>query len=162
MSVQDNKAMNKYPTYLLIIAIGTLFVSCRIDIDKRITKHWRHCPDTANCIVDMTEIIEGNWDTMYYFSNSYNLEDIASELGDFPISYNDVGDRIFFVKDKTIIYYKEWFPYPEQSDESIYIPCQMLKVTKELSKFKIKKRGLLYELTPVDTSSVIIVNDSIE
>lgn len=148
--------MNKY---LIAIAISMLFVSCGTDIDKSVIKHWKHCPDTSDCMVDMAEIIDENWDTMYYFSNAYSLENIIAELGDIPIRYHDVGDRIVFVKNKTVIYYKEWFPYPAQSDESIYIPCRMLKASKNHSKFKITKRGLLYELTPIDTDSVVIVKD---
>jgi len=141
---------------IFIVLLSVFIVSCSNDVDKLVAKQWDECKDKENCIVDFSKIINKDWDTMYYFTNALSFEEINSKLGFYLYKYKDVGDRIIFLKQYStyckIVYYKEWFPYPEMKTEEIFIDDVdgMLKVGKLNSKFKVTKQGKLYSLKLIE------------
>jgi len=119
------------------------------DVDKLIVKIESNCINKESCIVDFSKEIEGEWDTMYFFSGANSLEEINGILGFELKQFTDVGDRVLFLKGNKIIYQKEWsFNSEDKLGEIIFVPqTKFFKYNRENCKFKILKNNELYYLT---------------
>jgi len=119
------------------------------DVDKLIVKIESNCINKESCIVDFSKEIEGEWDTMYFFSGANSLEEINSILGFELKKFTDIGDRILFLKENKIVYQQEWFYNNEKEPEGIIFVSQSkhFKVDRENCKFTIVKNNKIYYLT---------------
>jgi hypothetical protein len=73
--------------------------------------------DSFPCKINMPEIIREDWEKMYVFDLSVSLETINQILGFQYPYFEDVANRIVFVKDKKVIYHEDYFPLPEKLNE---------------------------------------------
>ena len=90
------------------------------------------------------------WDTLYFFSAKASLEEINKT---FPVKVNDfvdVGDRIYFLKNKQIIYSECWYSVEFNKAKGISISASdtILKCTSMDAIFNIEKKNGFFILTP--------------
>lgn len=98
-------------TIRLIILFTIVLTSCesQSDFEKSIWNQYDNSKDS--CQVNFSDFLPNQWDTVWYFSNKFEWDDIYREMGFNPDCFIDVGDRIVFVKNRKVVYYQEWFPY---------------------------------------------------
>jgi hypothetical protein len=135
---------------ILLLIMSILVTSCTIknDFDYIISIQWKKCNKDENCIIDFSNSMPFEWDTMYYYSGVNSLEDINKDLGFELKDFTDIGDRVFFVKGNKVVYQKEWFSNPSEPKEgTIFIPEQnKFRINKSNAKFKIKKKDKVFYL----------------
>ncbi|MDO4217600.1 MAG: hypothetical protein Q4D03_05415 [Bacteroidales bacterium] len=100
--------------------------------------------------INFTDALWFDWDTMYWFPSNYPLEEINA-IVNINNYWQDVGDRIVFVKDHKIVYYNEFFPYHETPLERIDFNTDSLMVVgSDDALFSIQKVGdKLYILSSI-------------
>ena len=109
--------------------------------------------------VDLGEALWFDWDTMYWFPSNIPLDEINSMV-DINGFWQDVGDRVVFVKGGKVVCYDEFFPYHETPMERICLdPDSVQVIRKEDALFLIRKAGdRLYVLSqtghPLPSGSV--------
>lgn len=97
-------------------------------------------------MISLSDLYPEEWDTLYYFSNAYNLEMMEKRVG--PIIgklYEDVGDRILILnKENEVVYYKEYFPnYGQKIEGAVFLfkdDPDMIAIPREKARFLIRKR----------------------
>ena len=101
----------------------------------------KHTYDNGIDTINFGEALEFDWDTMYWFPSNITLEEINSIVNINSV-WQDVGDRIVFVKGNKIVYYKEYFPYHEKPLEVIcFKPNSVQIIHKDDALFFIQKVG---------------------
>lgn len=101
----------------------------------------KHTYDNGIDTINFGEALEFDWDTMYWFPSNISLEEINSIVNINSV-WQDVGDRIVFVKGDKIVYYKEYFPYHETPLERIcFNPNSVQAIYKDDAVFFIQKFG---------------------
>lgn len=60
-------------------------------------REWEKCKSDSECIIDIAEITSFQWDTMCFYSGSYDLDQISKDLGFTPKGFTDIGDRLIFL-----------------------------------------------------------------
>ncbi|MCR4769610.1 MAG: hypothetical protein K5874_05305 [Bacteroidaceae bacterium] len=134
---------NKSYSFRIIgLFIALSFSSCCRDIDKKI----EDCYNANDTVISLSDLYPEEWDTLYYFSNAYNLEMMEKRVE--PIIgklYEDVGDRILILnKENEVVYYKEYFPnYGQKRKGAVFLfkdDPDMIAIPREKTKFLIRKR----------------------
>lgn len=99
--------------------------------------------------VDLGEALWFDWDTMYWFPSNIPLDEINSMVN-INGFWQDVGDRVVFVKGGKVVCYDEFFPHHESPMERICLdPDSVQVIRKEDASFLIRKAGdRLYVLSP--------------
>ena len=123
-------------TYIFFIS------SCSRDIDRKI----KDCYNSNDTIINLSDLYPEEWDTVYYFTNAYNLDSMEKRVG--PIIkklYRDVGDRILILDNKKeVVCYKEYFPnYGQKIEGSLFLfknNPNMIAIPREKANFRIRKR----------------------
>ncbi len=136
---------------ILFITFLTLFSSCSKDIDGKI----EDCYNANDTIINLADLYPEEWDTVYYFSNACQIEEMENRVG--PVIrrlYGDVGDRILIlnrnqkVKDYShlneVVLYKEYFPnYGQKIKGALFVfkgDPNMIAIPREKANFIIRKR----------------------
>lgn len=135
---------------IFILSLLLLFSACSNlnDFDNIIEREFDKCSkQSSNCVLDLSNIMNFEWDTMYYFSRANSLEEINEYISFNYEQFVDIGDRVIFLKNKKVVYHQDWFPNP--SDEPVGVifdtDLKVFKVDKSNAKFKAEKKGnLLY------------------
>ena len=121
---------------LLLLAVS----SCNhygSDVYCTVKRTYNNEIDTIN----FGEALVFDWDTMYWFPSNISLEEINSIVNINSV-WQDVGDRIVFVKGDKIVYYKEYFPCHETPLERIcFNPNSVQTIHKDDAVFFIQKVG---------------------
>jgi|688.fasta_scaffold289601_2 hypothetical protein len=134
----------------LFLIISILVTGCtnKNDFDYIVSSQWEKCIEDKNCIVDFSNIMSFEWDTMCYYSGANSLEDINKDLGFELKEFTDIGDRVLFIKDSKVVYQKEWFPNPSEPTEgTIFVTEQnKFRVNKSNAKFRINKKDKSFYL----------------
>lgn len=109
----------------------------------------KHTYDNGNDTIDFGEVLWFDWDTMYWFPSNISVDEI-NLIVNINSYWQDVGDRIIFVKGNKIVYYKEYFPNHETPLKRItFDPSTVQKTNKEDAIFLIRKvSDKLYVLSP--------------
>lgn len=140
--------------FLLTLSVFCQSCSKRNAFDKLIEKQFNQCKNTNSCIVDLSTVITSDWDTMYFFTNAYSLDEIDSILGFHLKEYIDIGDRIVLTKKKhKVVYYQEWFPYPSDEIKNIVIfdtEKKYFVVERKRAVFYICKKNQFYCLKLIE------------
>lgn len=132
-------------SFLMFILFITSFMfisSCSRDIDRKI----KDCYNSNDTIINLSELYPEEWDTVYYFTNAYNLDSMEKRVGSVIRKiYGDVGDRILILnKGKGVVYYKEYFPnYGQQIEGALFLfknNPNMIAIPREKANFRIRKR----------------------
>ncbi len=138
---------NNYRIVLLLLLLP--MVSC-IHRGSDVYSIVKHTYDNGIITINFSEALEFDWDTMYWFPSNISLEEINSIVNINNV-WQDVGDRIIFVKGNNIVYYKEYFPYHETPLKRIcFNPNTTLVIHREEALFLIQKKSdKLYILSPI-------------
>lgn len=124
--------------------------------DISITKEYQKCKGTEGCVLDMAKAFDFDWDSVYYFSGKYSLEEINSVIGFELKNYNDVGARLIFVHKGRDVYSYEWFPTPENIKKRVHIltDLESFKLNRNSAKFKIEEinKTIFIEYPPFSNS----------
>jgi hypothetical protein len=135
---------------MLVVAIITFFSSCSKNIDERI----KECYNNNDTIINLSELYPEEWDTVYYFTNACNLDDMERRVG--PVIrklYVDVGSRILILKRSQeekdnshlneVVCYKEYFPnYGQRIEGSVFVfknRPPIVAIPREKANFLIRK-----------------------
>ena len=127
--------------YLCFMIFLTLGCSQESEFDNSIKKEFQKCKESESCVLDMTKAFNFDWDTVYYFSGKYSLEEINRVIGFEIKNYKDVGARIIFVHNGRDVYSYEWFPTPENIKEKVCIltDLESFKLNRNMAKFKVEE-----------------------
>lgn len=139
--------------YISPSCIGRVFTPAKL-AGPKVFKAYRQCEQQSNYVIDFAKLLPYDWDTLYYFSGKWELDDIIDTLG-IPlnaISYSDVGPKVFFMRQGHVVYQTGWFPYPpERCPKHIYFdtPEEDFVVEKSDAKFNVTKNDDAYGLKPL-------------
>lgn len=123
------------------------------EIDHAVIKKYDEYNNKDSVVIDFSKEMSFDWDSMYYFSGAYSLEDIDRTLGRNIHDWTDVGDRLVFSCHNRITRHYEW---PMKADNP---PCGVafqignrnhFSLSKSQAKFFITKKDQLYILLPCD------------
>ncbi|WP_121964635.1 hypothetical protein [Myroides sp. N17-2] len=134
----------------LILLVVLFFSNCsrNSDFDSIIEQKVELCVNKTNdCILDFSELICPEWDTMYYFSVGVSLDEIEQIIGGSYTEWEDIGDRVVFLNNGKIVYQKYWFPTIDQAIKGVVFVTDVktFKVSKTDAKFKATKQdGVIY------------------
>ncbi|MBS9435365.1 hypothetical protein [Photorhabdus hainanensis] len=167
------KLMNKNLSIVLIIF--SIFVSVyfiffkKWDVREAIADYTNeHCQINQECLIDLSKITPFHWDRAYIFPTGTRPKSIEKAIG-MHYQFIDVGVKFIFIKNKKIVYFEEYFPYPDYRDKNQIVPNfasllypesnfpEYYFLTKENSQLFIKryhgtsskrKRNMFYEISP--------------
>lgn len=77
------------------------------------------CQDKQACQLPLKEVTDFKWDKVYVFPVGASLEEINRVLGFHYKQWEDIGEKIIFVSSKQVVYYEDYFPYPEMKNGTI-------------------------------------------
>ncbi len=153
--------------FLLIIIVAIILFVCfrryrpKTVVEKSIESHWQEWMkqgnDTTECVIDFSEVMDFEWDTMIYYSgNSYNYyhlpPDLQIDLGAYIEPHSETYHIAFFKDTKLASIYK--FPKEELFWDENYKPDGFvvatdevyLKLSRENTEFRITTFENLYLL----------------
>ena len=109
----------------------------------------------GNDTIDFSEAICFDWDKIYWFPIGYSLDYINS-IVNINAFWQDVGDRIIFVKNGRVVYHREYFPCHETPLKRIsFNPDSALVFQKDNALFAIEKvSDKLYILSHIPKTMV--------
>ena len=108
--------------YLLICGGLLLLFSCskykKSEFEKGIElKYESVCKGSDNCTVNIKETTSFSWDKMFVFKTTASLEIINEALGFAYPYYEDVAERVIFVKNNKVVYHDDYYP---TFDDDVY------------------------------------------
>lgn len=126
-------------------------ISCNENSDSQIGKKLKEICINQNCEINMITIIPEDWDYMYIFKTNTSLEFINSKLGfEYPY-FEDIANRVIFVKDNKVIYHEDEFPNPEKIKKGEIIfeteDKEFIKVPKKDAIFMVHSESGYFKLT---------------
>jgi hypothetical protein len=132
-------------TNIFLLTFGLLFGSClnSSNVDSIILNEYEKCSEINNCVVDFSNIMKFDWDTMYYFSAANSLEEVNKEIGFELKEFTDIGDRIIFLNKSNLVYHEEWFPNPSEPLKGVVFKTDLkkFKIDRQNARFKVMKEG---------------------
>ena len=91
-----------------------MILSCKKSIKDDIAKKIQEkCKDSDACKVDLRDVTNFKWDSVYFFKEGFNLERMKKVLGFRYPYWEDVASRIVFVSGKKVVYHEDEFPDPD-------------------------------------------------
>jgi len=127
-----------------------LLISCDNSSDSQISKMIDKECVSNDCEIVMSNIITEDWDFMYIFKTTISLDEINNRLGfEYPY-FEDIANRVIFVKNNKIIYHEDEFPNSEKTKKGELIfnigDVGFLKIPKEKAIFKVSKEDSYFKL----------------
>lgn len=134
-----------------------LLISCqRNQLQLRVNKECKNILEReVDPVIDISSLTWFEWDTMYYYSNKYSLDEIVEDLGMSLTEYTDIGDRVIFFNKGKIIYIEEWFPYfeGEKAKGGITFGADKMYIPLTDAKFTFEKVNRVYLLRHISCDS---------
>lgn len=111
--------MRKY--FFIYISLQLLF-SCskykKSEFEKGIElKYNSICKGSDSCTLNIKEATSFSWDKMYVFKTTASLEIINEVLGFTYPYYEDVAERVVFVRNNKVVYHDDYYP---TFDDDVY------------------------------------------
>jgi len=150
--------------FLFLATINLLFLSsCTTSFDKKVTNHIESkCSDFStpkSCLVDLIEVTEFDWDSMYVFASMTMPNEINSIIG-FDCDCSHVKDnytRVVFTRDQKVVYQNQYYGLSSMVQfRSINKTDKYIKYSRKESIFYALKRnntlsdGYFYDLYPLN------------
>jgi hypothetical protein len=146
----NQKPLTMIVPVIVFVANLTFFSSCSKEIDERI----KECYNNNDTIINLADLYPEEWDTVYYFTNACNLDEMERRVG--PVIrklYGDVGSRILILnrnqkkKDNShlneVVCYKEYFPnYGQKIVGSVFVfrnRQPIVAIPRKKANFLIRK-----------------------
>lgn len=129
--------------------IENFFLTSKEILDYEANKHWNDWKisgnDTTECILDFSEIMPFEWDTLVYFYR-YKLKD-SNELCDYSKKYSISSglEGLHFLKNGNIVYYVN-LDMSSDNEKGICFCTHkdIIKRSRNNAKFHILKKGAFY------------------
>jgi len=149
--------------FLLIIILLSI-ASCSKSFDEKIADRIEeNCKDqiTSKCSVDLNELTEFDWDSLYVFGGLMTVGELNQALG-FECNCDHLPDnyyRLVFTKNKSIVYESQYYGLDGKVQ---FRPVEMngkIKFSKNQSKFFVTKKSntptaeFFYDLYPLERSN---------
>ncbi|MDR0507214.1 MAG: hypothetical protein LBH32_10445 [Dysgonamonadaceae bacterium] len=138
----------KIPYFNLFISL-IIINSCQKynSFEKYIVKEYKQCNET-NCIIDISDKLNFDWDTVCYLSGGYSLEEINNFLGFQLTQFTDIGNRLLFLKNNKVVCQYEWTIEADTHSGCVFFDENMnkRKISKSEAKFYVNKIGSEYYL----------------
>jgi hypothetical protein len=132
-------------------------VSCNDVSNSEISKKIEKDCKSQNCEINMANYIVEDWDYMFIFKVNTSLEQINSQLGFTYPYFEDIANRIIFVKGDKIIYHEDEFPNPEKVKKGELIfnigDENFIKIKKDKAIFLVRMEGDFFELKLKDDTN---------
>ena len=118
-----------------------------------------HCDQNFPCQFYMEEFINVQWDKVYIFKEEASLEYINEKMGFAYPFFIDIARRIIFVKNDTIVYHEDIYPFdsvegPINRELYFILPdgISYAEIPRERAKFtceRVKvKNVIIYRIFP--------------
>lgn len=132
-------------------------VSCNDVSNSEISKKIEKDCKSQNCEINMANYIVEDWDYMFIFKVNTSLEQINNQLGFTYPYFEDIANRIIFVKGDKIIYHEDEFPNPEKFKKGELIfnigDENFIKIKKDKAIFLVRMEGDFFELKLKDDTN---------
>jgi hypothetical protein len=143
-------------SFLIFLVIGC---SENINSDSVIAKKIEKvCNNKMSCRIDMKNLVNVEWDKMYFFKEGMSLEQINQILG-FKYNYfEDIAKRLVFVKANQVVFHEDEFPSIESAKNGELVfnigdSIMFKSYLPDEAIFSVQKvefsMGSYYELTPI-------------
>lgn len=156
-------AMKNYSIIFLTMFSVLLLSSCSTSFDKKIANHIEiKCSDFStpqSCSIDLAEVTDFEWDSMYVFA-SMTMPDEINEVIGFDCNCKHVRDnytRVVFTKGNRIVYKSQYYGLGALVQfRSINKKDKYIQYSKNESVFYTLKKnntlseGYFYDLYPID------------
>ena len=146
----------KFQGYVFMLVFFLLGCSQDPKFDNTVMREFQQCKTNNGCVLNMDKAFEFDWDTVYYFSGMYALDEINEILGFNLRNYTDVGARLIFVYKGRDIYSFEWFPSSDNLNGDVYMltDLDLFKVDRHNAKFNLEKidHTIFVEYSPFKNS----------
>jgi hypothetical protein len=132
--------------YIYIVGVLLLiFTSCNSIDSKIISEFEIQKSKTDSCMINISDIVDFKWDTMYAFAYDATYSDISKVIGTKPNNVHELTRKLIFTLNDSIVYYEEHSIDIEKlkKNEVVFdIPDSMsYKVyPKEKAIFKVTKK----------------------
>ena len=155
--------INKVSLIFLMVFCIFFLNSCTQSFDEEVANHIESkCSDFStpkSCLVDIIEVTEFDWDSMFVFASMTMPYEINSIIG-FDCNCNHVKDnytRVVFTKDQKIVYQNQYYGLSSMVQfRSINKTDKYIKYSRKESIFYALKRnntlsdGYFYDLYPLN------------
>ncbi|NDK99614.1 hypothetical protein [Photorhabdus bodei] len=112
----------------------------------------KHCQQNTDCVVNISKITPFKWDTLYVIDSGWDLDEIKSVIGAELKERTDIFSKIIFVKDGQVVYFEEYYYYPDSGGKKILVLdfdyenqekglIAYYRVPREAPKIVIKMKG---------------------
>lgn len=134
----------------IIIIVLLFVVSCNQKSDSKIGKKINEKCIEKNCVINMADIVSGDWDYMYVFQLGMSQDQVNSKLGFKYPFFEDVASRVIFINNNEVVYHEDEFPNPEKIKKGeLYFESgnsNYLKIPREKAIFIVTKTDGYYQL----------------
>ena len=155
--------------FLLVIAIivvviigAILYARARINrnnLDYIVKQEYYGKRITCDSIIDLSNLMSFEWETLYYYSGACDLSEIYLDFGYEPYMDSETSsEKIIFCNNGKIVHFQTWTPdfdyaYEQKITGVIFSTSdnRKFKVSKDSAKFKVSvKNGEIFYLTPIN------------
>ena len=162
MAIKKEGLVNKVNFGLIIIILFAI-IGCSKSFDERVANRIEEsCSSkvTSKCLVDINELTDFDWDSLYVFGGLMTVAELNQALG-FECNCDHLPDnyyRLVFTKGKSIVYESQYYGLDGKVQFRSVEMNTEIKFSKNQSKFFVTKKsntlttGFFYDLYPVDRS----------
>lgn len=151
----------KFTIVLNIILLGCFFVGCQSNnaFEDEILTEIKLCSSEKTCTINMSQIMDFDWDKMYVFKYNATYDDVKNAIGIEPPKFTEFTRKVIFSLNGKVVYFSE-LPTDisglleneiifDIDDASTYKSYPVEKATFKVSKEEIKEGQYFYELIQV-------------
>lgn len=91
----------------------------------------KHCQQNTDCVVNISKITPFKWDTLYVIDSGWDLDEIKSVIGAELKERTDIFSKIIFVKDGQVVYFEEYYYYPDSGVKKSWFSILIMKIRKK-------------------------------
>lgn len=150
---KNNSYINHIRGIFLILITPLFFSCCTKSFDQKIAEHIEtkclRFDDAYSCLIDLQDLTDFAWDSMYVFSGLTTCEDIYNAVG-FEFKCKHVPDnyiRILFIKGKQVVYQSQYYALSGKVQFRSYRKQDVafIHYSKSLSRFYVLKKNKTLE-----------------
>jgi hypothetical protein len=149
----------KFTVVLNIILLSCFFVGCQSNnaFEDEILAEIKLCSSESTCTINISQIMNFEWDEMYIFKYNATYDDVQKAIGLPPKEYTEFTRKIIFTSNGKVVYFKE-LPTDISGvleneiifdiDDAVTYKSYFVKdATFSVAKEEIKEGKYFYELT---------------
>ena len=127
----------------------------RNNLDYIVKKEFDANRITCDSVINISDLMSFEWDTLYYYSGGCALSEINHDFGyELNLFYEVTLEKIIFCNKGKVVHFQEWPPdYGQEIKGVVFLnSCyKKFKVSKNSAKFMVSVRnGEIFYLTPIN------------